>query len=64
MGSKCWKVGDRWLEREGEGVVQRGQPRKARLETSGTQSEKRKRRWQEEIFLREDDWDAGADEET
>jgi hypothetical protein len=64
MDKKRRKERGGWAEREGEGVVQRGQPRKARLETPGTQSEKRKRRWQEEIFLREDDWDAGANEET
>jgi hypothetical protein len=53
-----------WAEREGEGFLQRSKPRKARLEATSTQSEKRKRRWQEEVFLRENDGDAGANEET
>jgi hypothetical protein len=51
-------------ERKGEGILQRSQPRKARFEATSTQSQKRKRRWQEEVFLRENDGDAGADEEA
>jgi len=64
MDKKRRKEPGGWFEREGEGVLQRSQPRKARLEATSTQSQKRKRRWQEEVFLREDDGDAGADEEA
>ena len=64
MDKKRRKEPQWWAEREGEGIVQRSEPRKARLEATSTQSEKRKRRWQEEVFLREDDGDAGANEET
>jgi len=64
MDKKRRKESQGWSEREGEGFLQRGQSRKARLEAASTKSQKQKRRWQEEVFLREDDGDAGADEET
>jgi len=43
------KIG--WVEREGEGFLQRGEPRKTRLEAAPT-----RRRLPARFFLREDDW--------
>jgi hypothetical protein len=57
--SKEW-----WVEREGEGFLQRSQSRKARIEATSTASKNRKRRWQKGVFLREDDGYGGADEEA
>ena len=34
MAKERRKESERWLEREGEGIVQRGQSRKARLESA------------------------------
>jgi len=64
MDKKRRKEPKGWPEREGEGFVQRSQPRKARFEATRSASENRKRRWQEEVFLRENDGDAGTDEEA
>jgi hypothetical protein len=43
------KIG--WAEREGEGFLQRSEPRKTRLEAAPT-----RRRLPARFFLREDDW--------
>jgi hypothetical protein len=64
MDKKRRKEPSGWFEREGEGFVQRSQPRKARIEATRSSSENRKRRWQEEVFLRENDGDGGTDEEA
>lgn len=45
------KIEERWFKREGEGFLQRGQSRKARLEAAAT------RRWlKERQLLRKDVW--------
>jgi len=64
MDKKRRQEREGWSEREGEGFLQRSQPRKARIEATRSASENRKRRWQEEVFLREDDGDGGANEKT
>jgi hypothetical protein len=64
MDKKRRQESEGWPEREGEGFLQRSQPRKARIEATRSASENRKRRWQEEVFLREDDGDGGANEKT
>ena len=64
MDKKRRQSKERWFEREGEGVLQRSQPRKTRFEAPCSPSKNRKRRWQEEVFLCEDDGDGGADEEA
>jgi hypothetical protein len=64
MAKSRRKESQGWFEREGQGIVQRGEPRKTRLEASRSASKDRKRCWKKEVFLCEDEWDAGADEET
>jgi hypothetical protein len=64
MDKKRRKEREGRSECEGEGFLQRGQSRKTRLEATRSASENRKRRWQEEVFLREDDGDGGANEKT
>ena len=52
MDKKRRKEPQWWAEREGEGIVQRSQPRKTRFESSAT------RRWVAQgLLLREDDGD-------
>ena len=52
MDKKRRKESSGWSEREGEGVLQRSQPRKARFEAAPT-----RRRLPARFFLREDDGD-------
>jgi len=56
MDKKRRKEPQWWAEREGEGIVQRSQPRKARFESSAT-----RRRFAQGLLLREDD---GYEEEA
>jgi hypothetical protein len=52
MDKKRRKEPQWWAEREGEGVLQRSQPRKARFESAST------RRWiAQDFILREDERD-------
>ena len=52
MDKKRRKESSGWSEREGEGVLQRSQPRKARFESAAT------RRWiAQDFILRKDDGD-------
>ena len=56
MDSRRRKIEERWFEREGEGLIQRGQSRKARIEEAAT------RRWlKERQLLRSQRW---ADEDV
>lgn len=51
MAAKRRQEPERWFKREGEGFLQRGQSRKARLEAAAT------RRWlKERQLLRKDVW--------
>lgn len=52
MDKKRRQKPQRWFEREGEGVLQRSQPRQTRFETATTT-----RRLPARFFLREDDGD-------
>jgi hypothetical protein len=52
MDKKRRKEQKRWIEREGEGILQRSQPRQTRFETTAAT-----RRLPARFFLREDDGD-------
>ena len=52
MDKKRRQKPQRWFEREGEGVLQRSQPRQTRFETTAAT-----RRLPARFFLREDDGD-------
>jgi hypothetical protein len=52
MATKRRQKPEGWFEREGEGLIQRGQSRKARIEEAAT------RRWlKERQLLRKNVWD-------
>jgi len=51
MATQRGEVREGWLERQGTGFLQRGQPRKTRIETSSTRG-----RLTARLFLCKDDW--------
>jgi len=61
MDTQRRQVREGRLEREGAGVLQQGEPRQARPQTSRTKSKDEGRRWAEEELLRSD---AGNEEQT
>ena len=51
MDSQRGQIREGWLERQGAGLVQRGQPRETRIEASSTRG-----RLTARLFLRSNEW--------